>query len=389
MKSTLLKRLISLILALMMMIPAALAEDVVIMVEADGEVTEIEGLSEEEDSDALAEAAAELTEEEEALMADIMSNLSADEEGEIDEDEAANQANLECNQDLPNHVVNILLLGIDNRSVELETGRSDAMIICSINRETGSVKLTSIARDTAVQIPGYKNTNRINVAFKFGSKTGDLEKGAELAMKTVNRNFGTNISRYVLVNIHGLADIIDALGGVDIELTKAEAKTINYELFVKEPMDKVKRDKLEVKDGVQHLDGMLAVTYGRIRNLNGQNDINRNSRQRKLLETLLSKVMDGMNIATFLALVDTALPYGRTNLTMEEILSLGAAVLSGEAMQSLTSGGAVLEQFAIPMEKQYGYRTFDGTTLIYISKKRLKTTMDAWQEFVYGETFGD
>lgn len=368
----LLKRLSALFLCLMLLFCAACAEDVVI---------DIEGEDTPEDSDVMAEGAVELSPEEEALLASIagdLENMEADSEEDL--------ANLECNPDLPGHVYNILLLGLDNRTVDLETGRSDAMIICSINALDGSIKLTSIARDTAVDIPGYKNKNRINVAFKFGSKTGDLERGAELAMKTVNRNFGTNISRYVLVNIHGLADIIDALGGVDLELTKAEAKTINYELFVKEPMDKVKRSKLEVKNGVQHLDGMLAVTYGRIRNIKGQNDINRNSRQRNLLETLLKKVMEDMNIAKFLELVDTALPYGRTNLTMEEILSLGAAVLSGEAMKSLSAGGDVLQQFAIPMEKQYGYRTFGNTTLIYISDKRKKTTMNAWQEFVYGDT---
>lgn len=116
-----------------------------------------------------------------------------------------------------------------------------------------------------MEVPGYKSKKRLNTAFKFGSKDGDIAKGAELAMKTVNRNFQMNIERYVVVNIHGLADIIEALGGVDMELTKGEAQAINYELHVKEPMDDVQRDKLEVADGVQHLDGMEAVTYGRIR----------------------------------------------------------------------------------------------------------------------------
>ena len=154
-------------------------------------------------------------------------------------------------------------------------------------------------------------------------------------MKTVNRNFQMNIERYVVVNIHGLADIIEALGGVDMELTKGEAQAINYELHVKEPMDDVQRDKLEVADGVQHLDGMEAVTYGRIRNLQGQNDLNRNERQRKLLEALLKKVMEDMDITKFLNLIETALPYGKTNLTADELLSLGMTVLSGSAMQNL------------------------------------------------------
>ena len=297
------------------------------------------------------------------------------------------ESQLEINENLPDHVVNILLLGVDNRSVELVSGRADANIICSINTQDGSIKLTSIARDTAVEVPGYKSKKRLNTAFKFGSKDGDVAKGAELAMKTVNRNFQMNIERYVVVNIHGLADIIEALGGVDMELTKGEAQAINYELHVKEPMDDVQRDKLEVADGVQHLDGMEAVTYGRIRNLQGQNDLNRNERQRKLLEALLKKVMEDMDLTKFLNLIETALPYGKTNLTADELLSLGMTVLSGSAMQNLASGGEVVGQFGIPMEKQYGYREFNGESLVYISDKRMQTTLTAMQEFIYGQSY--
>ena len=264
--------------------------------------------------DATAENAAELTPEEEALMEEMASMLE-----DTTMDSEVDLSNLEPNEDLPDHVVNILLLGVDNRSVELVSGRADANIICSINTQDGSVKLTSIARDTAVEVPGYKSKKRLNTAFKFGSKDGDIAKGAELAMKTVNRNFQMNIERYVVVNIHGLADIIEALGGVDMELTKGEAKAINYELHVKEPMDDVERDRLEETDGVQHLDGMEAVTYGRIRNLQGQNDLNRNERQRKLLEALLEKVMEGMDLSGFINLIETALPYGKTNLTADEL----------------------------------------------------------------------
>ena len=243
----------------------------------------------------------------------------------------------------------------------------------------------------ANQLDSYMDTaqdlRNMNGLRLYGSKDGDIAKGAELAMKTVNRNFQMNIERYVVVNIHGLADIIEALGGVDIELTKGEAQAINYELHVKEPMDDVERDKLEVADGVQHLDGMEAVTYGRIRNLQGQNDLNRNERQRKLLEALLKKVMEDMDLTKFLNLIETALPYGKTNLTADELLSLGMTVLSGSAMQNLASGGEVVGQFGIPMEKQYGYREFNGESLVYISDKRMQTTLTAMQEFIYGQSY--
>ena len=385
-----LKTLLCLLLCLTLTAAPALAEptftveDDVIVIDM-SEAGEAENADEGDyaDEGGYADAATDLTPEELAMMDELAAALDeAPVEADVD------VSNLEINPDLPDTVVNILLMGVDNRTIKLETGRADANIICSINKETGAITLTSIARDTAVEIPGYKNRNRVNTAFKFGSKNGDIAKGAELAMKTINRNFEMNISRYVVVNIHGLADIIEALGGVDLNLTRAEASAINYELFDKEPMDSNKgRQRLELKDGVQHLDGMQAVTYGRIRNLKGQNDINRNGRQRTLLETLLKQVMNGMDLVKLMNLIETALPYGATNLTLEEMVSLGMAVLGGDAMQNLTSGGEVLQQFGIPMEKQYGYRKFGDVSLVYISKKRMNTTLTALHELVYGESF--
>ena len=293
MSGKILKRALALCLCMLLLAGSCLAEDSLENFVPDAlteeELAQWQEWAEEGmgDSDATAANAAELTPEEEALMAEMASMLE-----DTTVDTEVDLSNLELNEALPDYVVNILLLGVDNRSVELVSGRADANIICSINTQDGSIKLTSIARDTAVVVPGYKSRKRINTAFKFGSKDGDLAKGAELAMKTVNRNFQMNIERYVVVNIHGLADIIEALGGVDMELTKAEAKAINYELHVKEPMDNVKRDRLAETDGVQHLDGMEAVTYGRIRNLAGQNDFNRNGRQRALLEALLRDALE-------------------------------------------------------------------------------------------------
>ena len=392
-----LKKMVALVLCLMLLPVYALAEDEEVSLE-DFVAPELtaeelaqwmewaeEDYSEEETSDATAESAAELTAEEEAFMAELALTINDE-----NADHEVDLSNLEINEDLPDHVINILLMGVDNRSVELETGRADANIICSINTETGAITLTSIARDTAVSVPGYKTNRRMNTAFKFGSKDGDITKGAELGMKTVNRNFGMNISRYVIVNIHGLADIIQSIGGVDMELTRAEASAINYELFDKEPMDSNEgRQRLELKDGVQHLDGMQAVTYGRIRNLKGQNDLNRNGRQRVLLETLLKTVLADMDIMKLMTLIQTALPYGYTNLTLDEMVTLGMAVLSGDAMKNLSEGGEILQQFGIPMEKQYGYRKFGNDSLIYISEKRMKTTLETLHMMVYGETFVD
>ncbi|HNW87777.1 MAG TPA: LCP family protein [Candidatus Limiplasma sp.] len=294
-------------------------------------------------------------------------------------------ANLELNDALPTNVINILLLGVDNRSVDLKSGLSDAVIICSLNTDDGSVKLTSITRDTEVVIPGYKNKRRINCAFKFGSKDGDLDAGAQLAMKTVNRNFQMNIQRYVVVNIHGLASIIDSLGGVDMDMSSKEASRINFELR-KEPMDNVKRAKVEAKDGVQHLDGMQAVTYARIRGID--NDFMRSERQRKLLATLMAQVMKDVDISKLVGLIQTALPFGATNLTASDMVSFGGLVIGGSAMSKLQSGESVLEQFRVPMDDTWKYDSENGATMTaFKNDKRLRENIEAMQKFIYGESY--
>lgn len=318
-----------------------------------------------------------------ALLDELEDAMAASEQP----DEAAFD-DLELNKALPEDVVNILLLGVDNRSEELKTGRSDAVIICSLNLTTGSVKLTSITRDTAVTIPGYKEKNRINVAFKFGSKDGDLNRGAYLAMKTVNRNFQMNISKFVLVNIHGLANIIDAMGGVDLDMNKVEANRINFELR-KEPMDKVKRAKVKAVDGVQHLDGMQAVTFARIRGIKNENDFDRSERQRKLLNTLLTQVMRDIDITKLVNLIEVALPFGATNLTASDLLAYSGLVISGDAMKNLVNGASVLEQLRLPMDGTWKYGgDADKSMIAFRNDKRLAENIEAMQMFIYGQTFG-
>ena len=310
-----------------------------------------------------------LSPEDEAALAELITSM---------EDsvplETVDVANLYINEELPDHVINILLLGVDNRTTELTRGLSDAIIICSINTKTGSLKLTSIARDLGVPVPGYKKPNRINVAYKFG--------GPELSMATINRNFNLNIQQYVVVNIHGLADIIESLGGVDLDMTAKEAKRINYELR-KEPMDQVRRKAVPSKAGVQHLDGMQAVTFARIRGIDS--DLERTRRQRYLLEVLLQQVMKDMDLAKFAHLVETAMPHGTTNLTPMDLTRLAMAVLSGEAMTNLQGGSTVMEQLRIPIDKHFSYQKVGQASAFYLNPENLQFTLDTMQEFMYGE----
>jgi len=374
----LLKKSLSLILCVMMMLSLCMtcfAEGESFTVDEDLSEEEREmweeWASEEEPVDMSVQAGSiPLTPEEGALLDEI--GIDLDESFHVDE---VSLDDLGINEDLPDTVFNILLLGVDNRSTELQRGRTDAIILCSINLKTGDIKLTSFARDTAIPIPGHKTT-RINAAYAYG--------GAELVMKTINEHFQLNVNRYVLVNIHGLAAVIDSLGGIDIEMTSKEAGRINFELR-KEPMDDVKREKVPAIDGVQHLDGMQAVTFARIRGIDS--DLERTRRQRQLLETLFAKVMQDMSLEKLLTLISTALPYVDTNLTMDELLVLGNAVITGSPAEKLQSGGQLFEQMRIPMDKKYGWKDFGGYALLYMNEKNLKYTIDSLHEFIYGVSY--
>ena len=254
-------------------------------------------------------------------------------------------------------------------------------------RASWKIKLSSIARDTAVVVPGFKNIYRINVAYKFGSDTEAEQAqdgGPKQAMRTVNRNFQMNVENFVTINFFGLAAIIDGLGGVDIELTKAEANRINYELR-KEPLDKVKRQKVEGVAGVHHLDGMQAVTYARLRGID--NDFVRTSRQRNLLEILLKKVMQGMDLNKMMDLMSSVLPYVYTNLTAGQMFDIGTSMLQSGLMDKAAQGTSLVEQFRVPMDKTFSYKTINGASLVYMNSSNFKANVEALQEFIYGQSF--
>ena len=158
MSGKILKRALALCLCMLLLAGSCLAEDSLEDFVPDAlteeELAQWQEWAEEGmgDSDATAANAAELTPEEESLMAEMASMLE-----DTTVSTEVDLSNLEPNEALPDYVVNILLLGVDNRSVELVSGRADANIICSINTQDGSIKLTSIARDTAEEVPGYKS----------------------------------------------------------------------------------------------------------------------------------------------------------------------------------------------------------------------------------------
>ena len=367
------KRLLCLLLMLAMLLPASvLAENVPDEVDMSAGSTQ----SGEDEAD---DGSVYIDGDEDADYAATMEILDAEIDDTVDRD------NLELNENLPDNVVNILLIGIDGRTDELEDGtqHGDVQIIVSINKDDGSIKLTSILRDLYVTIPGYKSKNRINVAYQRG--------GGELAMRTVNHLLELNIEHYVVINFYGLASIIDSLGGVDIELTKQEAGAINTYLRKHPPaydnQDKdYERQSLEKKDGVQHLDGIQAVMYARLRSID--NDFARSARQRHLMEVLLAKVLeDGMDMDKLFDLIAACLPYAKTNMSMQDMIELGLGVLNSGIMEKLDSGESLLEQQRVPLDETWKYYTTDGgaSVVAFRTDKRVQQNIEAIHEFIYGE----
>ena len=304
-------------------------------------------------------------------------------------DDTVDPTKLDLNENLPDHVVNILLVGIDGRTADMDSKNStqhgDVQIIVSINKKDGSIKLTSVLRDLYVTIPGYKSKNRINVAYSRG--------GGQLAMRTMNKLLELNIEHYVVINFYGLASIIDSLGGVDIELTKAEAGAINT--YIKKNLKKggydnqekgYERQDLKKVNGVQHLDGIQAVMYARLRSID--NDFKRSERQRHLLEVLLAKVLDdGLNLDKLLTLLETCLPYAETNMSAMDMVSLAMGVLQSDILTKLANGDPLLQQNRIPMDETWKYDTTSGgaSVVTFRTTKRHQENIEGIHKFIYGE----
>ena len=419
------KKLIALLLVLVLFLPAVtLAED--IDDDWDDDDIEIEPLdpdsyyTDEEGNLIYKIGSVELSEEELKKLEDIEAEIELDSSVTVDED------SLCINPNLPDNVINILLIGVDARGTkeiqllkdqirldENSTGkaiskRSDVIMILSINLDDGSIKLTSIARNTYVEIPGRKNKSIIANSFGYAIyEDGKYKSWIDqpwTCVATVNKNFGLNIQNFVAINFFGVEEIIESLGGVDIDLTQKEARAINTYLSKRKLYNSKGerishgttiantydnhsegRKNLKEKKGVQHLDGLQALMYGRLRSID--NDFVRTARTRHLLDSLLKPTMARIKKGE-LDIVNMIADWSRyfyTQMPLSDIATIASGVLKSLSLSDIESATTMISEFRIPEDKTYSYQTVDGSSVTVMNDQR-KTT-EALHRFIYGEYY--
>ena len=231
------------------------------------------------------------------------------------------------------HIVNILLIGQDRREGEGRS-RSDSMILVSFNKKTNKITMASFLRDNYVQLPDDYLPNRLNAAYAIG--------GMEMLDETLEINFGVSVDANLEVDFSSFSSIIDILGGVDIELTEAEASHMNGE------------NGWGLTGGMNHLDGEQALTYSRIRKLDS--DFGRTNRQRNVL-TSLFQAFKNIDLTQALGLINEIFPLLTTDMSNAEMIGYVTDLLPMLAKAELTS-------VHIPGDEDYYNATIRGMMVL-------------------------
>ena len=254
-------------------------------------------------------------------------------------------------------VTNILFIGADKEKGG--ASRSDSIMIISVNKSAGKVIVTSILRDTHVDIPGECEA-KINSAYAWG--------GANLLIQTIEQNFNIKIDGYAVVNFNMFTELVDGLGGIDIEVTEDEADYINYRHNYK---TETKPDHFESGESV-HLNGYQALWYARIRKLDS--DFMRTYRQRKVIAAIAENVKTELVTGNIFGLISTAkdvAPNIETSLSKSEFTSLILSMLSCVSKSGLEMDKLLVSQ-QLPFEDTWWYESkWDGSSIaISLSENR-------------------
>lgn len=256
----------------------------------------------------------------------------------------------------------LLLIGIDARPGET-TGRSDTMIIVTLDPDGNVIKLTSIMRDLYVEIPGRKN-NRINATYVFG--------GPELLMETIELNFGVHIDHYIAVNFSMLGKLIDSIGGLTL--------TVENEYYMRRINAVIKQDnrvlgidrndQLLTEPGEQLMTGKQAQAYARYRYGTADGDFGRTVRQREIITKIFEK-LNQMTAIELMGLVVDNFDNVYTNLSVSDLASYAPVLISMK--------DAEIQEMRLPIDGGYQSKTIAGMSVLVPNREK---NMQALLEFL-------
>lgn len=258
-----------------------------------------------------------------------------------------------------NEITNIALFGLDTREKD-EASRSDCIMIITLDGMHNKMKISSIMRDTYVNVEGYGMT-KITHAYAYG--------GAQLAIKTINQNFGLNIKDFIKVDFFSLEKIVDSIGGIDINIASDEVQLLNNYVDEVSSIEKVTPEHIS-KSGLQRLNGRQAVAYCRIRYTTGD-DFKRTERQRNVLELIINKAKS-QGTSGIMNTINVMLPYIETSMTNSDILKLSYSVISSKLYDNL-------EQERFPVD---GYCWAINEGIWYLGTD-LKATASQMQDYIF------
>lgn len=273
----------------------------------------------------------------------ILGNINYTQESDRT-NEHINEGDLFSNKD----VTNILLIGVDSISTQ-DTARSDSMILLTIDKKTKSIKLTSFLRDMWVQIPG-RQMAKINAASAYG--------GAELVLDTIEYNFNIQIDNYVMVGFDVFESIIDAIGGLNMDISDKEAKEMkNFDCIVETGNDVL-------------LNGEQALWYARIRKIDS--DFHRTARQREIIEKVIEKLKK-TKVTTLIDIVSEIAPLVETDIPRNELVKLGMGSLFSYLRYDI-------KQTSIPADGMWKNATIKSQSVLQIN---LEQNREYLKDFLY------
>lgn len=261
------------------------------------------------------------------------------------------------------NITNIALFGLDTREGDTQS-HSDCMMIVTIDNTRGKIKLISLMRDSLVNIDDH-GEDKLNAAYFLG--------GPSLAIRTINENFGTDITEYIAVNFEQLVEIIDALDGVEIDVQSNEVDELNR-VIRDYGIEQGKEFQGVDGAGLQTLDGVQALCYGRIRKGGTGDDWARVERQSIVLEAMFTKVQE-MSASELIGLMQKLVPYVTTSLSPTEIAPL--------IVGAVKDGVPTLEHTRVPLDGEWNYYGSSSEYILY----DLDVAADHIHEYIYNDVF--